>query len=198
MSFLKDEPRRWHVESQTPHCMVGSSFKSLLSTVENWGSADGHAWLCQLPVSLPELDGAETCVISRTWNRTSCPDRTRRGCGTLQSGHGIGAMEGVPRRVPTLLPTDCRDWAAAPGTGLQCARSHSEDRARNRVEMARFSGVSAGRPIIGPSIGPLWPNSAISDSTRREPRHAAARKGQSGNPSGIGAGRQMFEGRSIG
>jgi len=80
------------------------------------------------------------------------------------------------------------------GTGC----SDGVDRARNRVEMARFSGVSAGRSIIGPSIGPLWPDSAMADSTRRKPRHAAARKGQSGNPSGTGAGRQMFEGRSIG
>jgi hypothetical protein len=80
------------------------------------------------------------------------------------------------------------------GTGC----SDGVDRARNRVDMARFSGVSAGRSNIGPSIGPLWPDSAISDSTRREPRHAVARKGQNGNPSAIGAGRQMSEGRSIG
>jgi len=77
-------------------------------------------------------------------------------------------------------------------------RSNGVDWARNRIEMARFSGVLAGRSIIGPSIGPSWPDSAISDSTRREPSHAATRKGQSGNPSGIGAGCQMFEGRSIG
>jgi hypothetical protein len=117
MSFLKDEPRCWHVVRQTSHGMSASLFKSLPSTAENWDSADGRARLCQLPISQPELDGAETCVISRTWNRTSCPDKTRRGCGTLQSGHGSGhrgrirgdsAMRCEPARLrisPPITPS---------------------------------------------------------------------------------------------
>jgi len=111
MSFLKDKPRCWHVVRQTAHCMSASLFKGLPSTAENWDSADGCAWPYELAVGQPELDGAETCVISRTWNRTLCPDRTRSGCGALQSGHGIGAMEGVPPGIPTQIPTDCRDSA---------------------------------------------------------------------------------------
>jgi hypothetical protein len=131
MSFLKDEPRCGYVVRQTTHCMSASSFKSLPPTVKNWGSADGRAWPC-------ELDCAERRGITWTWNWTSCLDGTPSGCGALRSGPGIGAMEGVPLRIPTLLPTDCRDWAAAPRAGLRCARSRSVDRARNRVEMARF------------------------------------------------------------
>jgi len=117
MSFLKDKPRCRYVESQTPHCMVESSFKSLPSTAENWGSADGRAWPCELPIERPELDCAERRGIIRTWNRTSCPDRTRSGCGTLQSGHRIGhrgwirgdsAMSCEPARLrisPPITPS---------------------------------------------------------------------------------------------
>jgi len=117
MSFLKDEPRCWYVVRQTAHGMSASLFKSLPSTAENWDSADECAWPREMPVGQPELDCAERRGSSWTWNWTSCPDRTRSGCGTLQSGHGIGhrgrirgdsAMSCEPARLrisPPITPS---------------------------------------------------------------------------------------------